>query len=153
LKAAGCEKIFREKVSGAHADRAQLARLLETIDNGDVLIVSRLVDSERNRHPPLEADNAKSRTDIAAEVPALRRKIKTETMRLDPLNVSHGGACSGGVGNKLVRLQQIVARLRRKDDLAALHAPSLSLAAWRARMLAKTVLADIARVGSAFMAS
>jgi hypothetical protein len=30
LKTAGCEKIFREKVSGAHADRAHLARLLET---------------------------------------------------------------------------------------------------------------------------
>lgn len=42
LKAAGCEKVFREKVSGAHADRAQLARLLMTIDRGDVLIVSRL---------------------------------------------------------------------------------------------------------------
>jgi len=42
LKAAGCEKVFREKVSGAHADRAQLSRLLTTIDRGDVLIVSRL---------------------------------------------------------------------------------------------------------------
>jgi DNA invertase Pin-like site-specific DNA recombinase len=42
LKAAGCEKVFREKVSGAHADRAQLTRLLTTIDRGDVLIVSRL---------------------------------------------------------------------------------------------------------------
>ena len=42
LKAAGCEKIFREKVTGAHADRAQLAKLLATVDSGDVLIVSRL---------------------------------------------------------------------------------------------------------------
>ena len=42
LKAAGCEKLFREKVSGARADRAQLTRLLREIGSGDVLIVSRL---------------------------------------------------------------------------------------------------------------
>jgi DNA invertase Pin-like site-specific DNA recombinase/predicted nucleotidyltransferase len=42
LKAAGCEKIFREKVSGANADRAQLSRLLTVIERGDALIVSRL---------------------------------------------------------------------------------------------------------------
>jgi DNA invertase Pin-like site-specific DNA recombinase len=42
LKAAGCEKIFREKITGGTADRAQLARLLAVIDQGDVLIVTRL---------------------------------------------------------------------------------------------------------------
>jgi DNA invertase Pin-like site-specific DNA recombinase/predicted nucleotidyltransferase len=42
LKAAGCEKIFREKVSGARADRPQLLRLLDVIGSGDVLNVSRL---------------------------------------------------------------------------------------------------------------
>ena len=42
LKAAGCEKVFREKISGAKADRAQLTKLLATIDSGDVLIVTRL---------------------------------------------------------------------------------------------------------------
>jgi DNA invertase Pin-like site-specific DNA recombinase/predicted nucleotidyltransferase len=42
LKAAGCEKLFREKVSGARADRPQLARLLTAIGSGDVLIVTRL---------------------------------------------------------------------------------------------------------------
>jgi DNA invertase Pin-like site-specific DNA recombinase/predicted nucleotidyltransferase len=42
LKAAGCEKIFREKISGACADRPQLLRLLDAIGSCDVLIVSRL---------------------------------------------------------------------------------------------------------------
>jgi DNA invertase Pin-like site-specific DNA recombinase/predicted nucleotidyltransferase len=42
LKAFGCEKIFREKITGGTADRAQLARLLAVIDQGDVLIVTRL---------------------------------------------------------------------------------------------------------------
>jgi DNA invertase Pin-like site-specific DNA recombinase/predicted nucleotidyltransferase len=42
LTAAGCEKIFREKISGAKAERPQLIKLLATIDSGDTLIVSRL---------------------------------------------------------------------------------------------------------------
>jgi DNA invertase Pin-like site-specific DNA recombinase len=42
LKAAGCETIFREKAGGARADRAELTKLLSTIEAGDVLIVSRL---------------------------------------------------------------------------------------------------------------
>jgi DNA invertase Pin-like site-specific DNA recombinase len=42
LKAAGAEKIFREKVSGARADRSGLARLLRTLSQGDVVLVTRL---------------------------------------------------------------------------------------------------------------
>ena len=42
LQAAGCAKIYREKVSGAKTDRRELARLLRAIEPGDMLIVSRL---------------------------------------------------------------------------------------------------------------
>jgi DNA invertase Pin-like site-specific DNA recombinase len=42
LKAAGCTKVFREKVSGARADRPQLARLLKTLEKGDIIVVTRL---------------------------------------------------------------------------------------------------------------
>ena len=42
LKAADCMKVFQEKISGARADRPQLARLLKEIDGGDTLIVTRL---------------------------------------------------------------------------------------------------------------
>ena len=42
LKAAECERIFQEKVSGARADRKQLARLIAQLDKGDVLVVTRL---------------------------------------------------------------------------------------------------------------
>ena len=44
LQAAGCEtkNIFREKITGAHADRPQLTQLLGRIDEGDVLMVSGL---------------------------------------------------------------------------------------------------------------
>ena len=42
LAAAGCAKVYREKVSGAKTDRAELAKLLKRLDAGDVLIVTRL---------------------------------------------------------------------------------------------------------------
>jgi len=42
LSAAGCSKVFKEKVSGAKTDRAELAKLLHRIESGDVLVVTRL---------------------------------------------------------------------------------------------------------------
>jgi DNA invertase Pin-like site-specific DNA recombinase len=42
LHAAGCEKVFRETASGARSDRAGLRRALDSLDKGDVLIVTRL---------------------------------------------------------------------------------------------------------------
>ena len=42
LMAAGCVKVFKEKVSGAKTDRAELAKALRRLEPGDVLIVSRL---------------------------------------------------------------------------------------------------------------
>jgi DNA invertase Pin-like site-specific DNA recombinase len=42
LTAAGCGKVFAEKVSGARTDRVELARLMKRIEAGDVVIVTRL---------------------------------------------------------------------------------------------------------------
>ena len=42
LTAAGCGKIYAEKVSGAKSDRAELAKVLKRLVTGDVLVVSRL---------------------------------------------------------------------------------------------------------------
>src|SRR4029079_15211482 len=42
LNTAGCAKIFREKISGARADRNQLTRLMNTITKGDLVVVTRL---------------------------------------------------------------------------------------------------------------
>src|SRR5437764_13487084 len=42
LEAAGCARIFREKVSGAKTDRAELRKLLRTLRNGDLVLVTRL---------------------------------------------------------------------------------------------------------------
>jgi DNA invertase Pin-like site-specific DNA recombinase len=42
LKAAGAEKVYSEKQSGAKTDRAALGRVLAALESGDVLMVSRL---------------------------------------------------------------------------------------------------------------
>jgi DNA invertase Pin-like site-specific DNA recombinase len=40
LDAAGCTKVYREKVSGATAERPQLKRAIGSLDTGDVLMVT-----------------------------------------------------------------------------------------------------------------
>ena len=42
LLAAGCAKVFKEKVSGAKIDRAELAKAIRRLEPGDVLVVTRL---------------------------------------------------------------------------------------------------------------
>ena len=42
LNAAGCERVFKEWISGTRADRPQLAAALEFAREGDVLVVARL---------------------------------------------------------------------------------------------------------------
>jgi DNA invertase Pin-like site-specific DNA recombinase len=42
LKVAKCEKIFREKISGARSDSKQLIKLMVLLAKDDVLIVTRL---------------------------------------------------------------------------------------------------------------
>ncbi len=39
LKAAGCEKVFREKLTGATADRPELKKLMAALSHGDVVII------------------------------------------------------------------------------------------------------------------
>jgi len=42
LKAAGCEVVFTEKASGAKTDRAALRKAIARLEDGDVLMVTRL---------------------------------------------------------------------------------------------------------------
>src|SRR5271165_2626784 len=39
LKVAGCEKVFREKITGATADRPQLKKLMAALAPGDVVVI------------------------------------------------------------------------------------------------------------------
>lgn len=42
LKEAGAEKVFQEKISGARADRPQLAKLLASLQPDDMVMITRL---------------------------------------------------------------------------------------------------------------
>src|SRR5690349_706570 len=42
LEEAGCSKIFKEKASGAKTDRVELAKVINKLSAGDVLLVTRL---------------------------------------------------------------------------------------------------------------
>ena len=42
LAAAGCVKIYREKISGVKTDRPELGKLMRRLEEGDTLIVCRL---------------------------------------------------------------------------------------------------------------
>jgi DNA invertase Pin-like site-specific DNA recombinase len=42
LRGAGCAKVFKEKVSGAKSDRPELAKAINRLETGDVLVVTRL---------------------------------------------------------------------------------------------------------------
>ena len=42
LRAAGCGVVYREKVSGAQADRRELVRMLRQVRAGDVVVVTRI---------------------------------------------------------------------------------------------------------------
>src|ERR1700674_4812804 len=42
LKAAGCERVYQEKASGAETDRPTLAKAIKSLEAGDVLMITRL---------------------------------------------------------------------------------------------------------------
>jgi DNA invertase Pin-like site-specific DNA recombinase len=42
LRGAGCTKIYREKVTGAHSDRRQLLWMLDSLNAGDVVTLTRI---------------------------------------------------------------------------------------------------------------
>jgi DNA invertase Pin-like site-specific DNA recombinase len=42
LRAAGCAKVYSEKISGAKTNRAELAKVLKRLEKGDILMVTRL---------------------------------------------------------------------------------------------------------------
>lgn len=54
LKNAGCKRIYEEKVTGAKRTRPQLARMLDQLRTGDVVVVSRLDRLARSTRDLLE---------------------------------------------------------------------------------------------------
>ena len=61
LTAAGCAKVYREKVSGAKTDRAELAKVIARLESGDVLVVTRLDRLARSTRDLLNVIDAVSK--------------------------------------------------------------------------------------------
>jgi DNA invertase Pin-like site-specific DNA recombinase len=61
LKAAGAERIFAEKISGAITDRKALAKAIAALGPGDVLLVTRLDRLARSTRDLLNAIDTISR--------------------------------------------------------------------------------------------
>jgi DNA invertase Pin-like site-specific DNA recombinase len=61
LEAAGCTKVFREKISGAKTDRAELTKLVSKLEAGDVLTVTRLDRLARSTRDLLNVIDAVSK--------------------------------------------------------------------------------------------
>lgn len=62
LTAAGCDKVFQEKLSGTTADRPQLQAAMQFVREGDVLVVTRLdrfARSARDLHNMLDTLDGK----------------------------------------------------------------------------------------------
>jgi DNA invertase Pin-like site-specific DNA recombinase len=70
LKAAGCTRIYQEKVTGKHRERAQLERVLKTLGEGDVLIITRLDRLARSSRDLLNI--IKQLTDVGASFKSLK---------------------------------------------------------------------------------
>jgi DNA invertase Pin-like site-specific DNA recombinase len=70
LRAAGCKKIFQEKMTGKHRERPQLKRALEALGDGDVLIITRLDRLARSSRDLLNV--IKQVTDAGATFKSLR---------------------------------------------------------------------------------
>jgi hypothetical protein len=85
LKAAGCYKIFREKVSGARSDRPELAKALKALDQGDVLIVcrlDRLARSTRDLLNVLAAIGESAPAPGGSATPRCRRAVDVDRPKL-----------------------------------------------------------------------
>jgi hypothetical protein len=64
LKAAGCQKIFREKITGTTADRPQLKKLMAALAHGDVVIIPAVDRLSRDTAPGLASVPWPSRSSI-----------------------------------------------------------------------------------------
>jgi len=77
LRAAGCERIFTEKASGAHRDRPGLRAALDFLREGGTLVVWKLSRLARSIAQVIRTAAGLERRDIALRV--LSRNIDTGT--------------------------------------------------------------------------
>src|ERR1700751_4629408 len=155
LRAAGCCKVYREKASGARADRRQLQRLLKTLSKGDTIIVTRIdrlarstfdlfaiiqriVDSGANFRSLAEpwADTSTSTGRLMIAVLGGLADVERDLIRT---RTAEGRARAKGRGGKLGPKFKLTPS-QRKDALARLAAGESSTAIGRLLNVSHTTI-------------
>lgn len=77
LKAAGCKRIFRETASGAQRDRPELAKAIDYLRDGDVLVVWKLDRLARSLRQLIETVEALGERGVGFQ--SVTEKIDTTT--------------------------------------------------------------------------
>lgn len=77
LKAAGCEKIFQEKMTGTKTHRAELDRMLDTLRAGDTLVVDSFSRLSRSTKDLLEMVDRL--TELGVNLISLKEQLDTTT--------------------------------------------------------------------------
>lgn len=77
LKAAGCERIFQEKMTGTKADRPQLELMLATLREGDTLVVDSFSRLSRSTKDLL--DMVERLTGMKVNIISLKEQLDTTT--------------------------------------------------------------------------
>ena len=78
----GCEKIFREKVSGAKDDRPELQAMLEFVREGDTVFVTKLDRLARNTRHLLEISEYLQEKSVALNILNIGINTATPTGKL-----------------------------------------------------------------------
>jgi len=111
LQKAGCKKIMEDRKSGARADRPGLARLLEIVREGDVVIIWRLDRLGRSLRDLLE---------LAAHFETEGVGLKSLQENID--TTSSGGKLIFQIFGALAEFERNVIRERTNAGLAAARA-------------------------------
>jgi DNA invertase Pin-like site-specific DNA recombinase len=111
LEAAGCTKIYREKITGATRERPQLQALLEHLREGDVVVIWKLDRLARSLKDLVEIVNEMQ--EKGAELRSLQDQIDTTTPH---------GKFTFHVFAALSEFERDIIRERTKAGLAAARA-------------------------------
>jgi len=111
LRKAGCKKILEDRKSGARADRPGLTRLMETVREGDVVVIWRLDRLGRSLRDLL---------DLAARLEAEGVGLKCIQDNID--TTSSGGKFIFQVFGALAEFERNIIKERTQAGLAAARA-------------------------------
>jgi DNA invertase Pin-like site-specific DNA recombinase len=112
LRAAGCEKLFIEKVSSGKKDRPQLAAALDYVREGDTLVVWRLDRLARSLHQLIETVHGLEQRGIALKS-IMEPHIDTSTP---------GGKLVFNIFGSIAEFERAIIRERTKAGVMAAKA-------------------------------